>query len=1677
MAAAAAATQISILKRLNHRHIVHLREVLASSTKLYLVMDYVNGGELFDLLEKKGALEEDEARRFFHQLVDAINYCHSVGVSHRDLKVCIACPLLHLLPPLWYTLSCFEFQPSPFARLWACADVLTLHVFIANSLLLSPSLARLTWCCPLQPENLMLCRATGELKITDFGFSAMRSTIDQMLTTQCGTPDYIAPEVIDVPAGGYSGAKADVWSIGVILYMLIVGQLPFSGRDSDALFDAIMNCRVTYPPSISPGARAVLERLLVLDPASRASLEEVKTMPWYQFNRLASSREPRATRGARIVSYNRAARRLVMEPSAAAAVDAGAPLRTDAPAPADRPPPLLPSVASAAGAHGAAMTTGAAGQVSGGGSNLSLISVPTMPSGGAYEPIVLAAAEVDSASRLAPQAATAAIADPPSSPLPQDADDMDGSDDESDDAMSTAVTFIQDEADAEGGGDGQPAVAADVADVPSPTREVLASQAPSELPDRATNGDDTLLPARQGGDYPGPTPRDWHVSDMSEDSVAFRLRGSSPGTPPGPVAVADGGLAGSGSGGAARSGQNGRHAPLTSRDSSQVSVAEADRGTGEPPRPSSPMGVPPLFSGDDSGRIPFRRPTLGPAVLRRNEPAADRSTPIDGGWRSPSSPLRGGGGSGGGGAHLLTSAGVSLIRKTSALLHQAAHASSSSAPTSPRSDTGSPTLGGPPTPPAGGQPPAKVAAWRRRVGGSSGRSSRGGSGASSPVLPPAPPDGVLVVGSAAGAKRPRQQPVRQQPTRALPPLYDGTVSHAILGETQVPSHVGGPPTGAAADRSAAAASSGADGAAPWPVAPGDDLGASRRSSVSDWSRRSSYDAKTVNSARVQQSTTTGSHQARRPQTPNPDGTPRLSISSSSDGDLPSVLDFRERPVQLVSFGPLGAAPDLPSVVASPSPPPSPPPPVQAPPMLAPLLPSVDASADRSSAPLVRGLGDTPGALTSTARSRGPFADLRLPPGATSSPIPPLSSSPYGTSPVKEDPLSAGRSLAVHFSEGLRRWRAGDTPAAEVAEDVEALLDFLPGLASHHPAGGAEAERFRGGQSALRAFVVELSHSVSAGAADTRCASPPGGVAPSVSDGGSSAGGEEGATGTAASRSADGQGGREMAVSPGVQADGHSDGESSADTMPGQERRRRQVSDLLRKVLINVGGLGGGGGLRPSSPALSDPCLGSSASGSSGRLRRLGSDMMLSDDDCSIANIQAALMQMHGGRQESNLAAELETLVAYQRQTQAQQEQQQEQQRQHRLQHHHGGGGPAPRASSQLASQLAHMSQSLPPSATPRQGGLNRRPEVQTGAVRSTSDDTFIKLTERASSATSHRVRSDMTCLPQAYVPSRASVSDCEGSEGVRVAMAQVARARAAARLGESGTAGGAFDPYTGSLSSPLVSAGGPGGFAPPGGGSRGGEGDSRPAMAVSMGLSNVAYYDSGENGRGLSGHGLTRQVRQRLVRTLLGMRNRNHKLAEEMTHFNSFLSLATLVQVLGRTLSSMGGEVTLQRNTRRKLKYRTVFAHKLDHCGQWTTAYESEGGGGGGGGGSAAPTTAAADALTLCAVVDVEGEDGVEGRVPQDKAVYLRRSREDPRRVSTALFQSFFHSFHARFLHLAACQTGEEPQLPSPTRVAPRPGGAGGGKPNRRHRSRASSAAAVSGVVAGVALLHSAQAT
>ncbi|KAK4405416.1 CBL-interacting serine/threonine-protein kinase [Sesamum angolense] len=137
------------MKMIKHPNVLNLFEVMASRTKIYIVLEYVDGGELFDKIAKYGKLHDDAARRYFQQLISAVDYCHSRGIYHRDLK----------------------------------------------------------------PENLLL-DSCGVLKVSDFGLSAFAKQVreDGLLHTACGTPNYVAPEVLTDK--GYDGTSSDVWSCG-----------------------------------------------------------------------------------------------------------------------------------------------------------------------------------------------------------------------------------------------------------------------------------------------------------------------------------------------------------------------------------------------------------------------------------------------------------------------------------------------------------------------------------------------------------------------------------------------------------------------------------------------------------------------------------------------------------------------------------------------------------------------------------------------------------------------------------------------------------------------------------------------------------------------------------------------------------------------------------------------------------------------------------------------------------------------------------------------------------------------------------------------------------------------------------------------------------------------------------------------------------------------------------------------------------------------------------------------------------------------------------------------------------------------------------------------------------------------------------------------------------------------
>ncbi|KAJ6855986.1 CBL-interacting protein kinase [Populus alba x Populus x berolinensis] len=208
--------EISVMRLVRHPNIIQLYEVLATKSKIYFVLEYAKGGELFNKVAK-GRLKEDVARKYFQQLINAVDFCHSRGVYHRDIK----------------------------------------------------------------PENLLL-HEDENLKISDFGLSALAESKrqDGLLHTTCGTPAYVAPEVIK--RKGYDGAKADIWSCGVVLFVLLAGYLPFHDTNLMEMYKKIDKAEFKCPNWFPTDARKLLRKILDPNPNTRISIAEIKESSWFR---------------------------------------------------------------------------------------------------------------------------------------------------------------------------------------------------------------------------------------------------------------------------------------------------------------------------------------------------------------------------------------------------------------------------------------------------------------------------------------------------------------------------------------------------------------------------------------------------------------------------------------------------------------------------------------------------------------------------------------------------------------------------------------------------------------------------------------------------------------------------------------------------------------------------------------------------------------------------------------------------------------------------------------------------------------------------------------------------------------------------------------------------------------------------------------------------------------------------------------------------------------------------------------------------------------------------------------------------------------------------------------------------------------------------------------------------
>jgi len=214
--------EIDIMKKLQHPNIIQLMEVIDTSDTLYLVLEFASGGELFDAIVNKGSYSEADAAKIIRQILEAIQYVHKNGIAHRDLK----------------------------------------------------------------PENLLLLQSeNGDeiIKIADFGLS--KDFGEEQLQTSCGTPDYVAPEVL---MGEPYDMAVDIWSIGVISYVLLCGFPPFYGETQKELFENIMSGTYDFPDpewtDVSDQAKSFIKSILVTDPEKRTTAEQCLNGEWIKEN-------------------------------------------------------------------------------------------------------------------------------------------------------------------------------------------------------------------------------------------------------------------------------------------------------------------------------------------------------------------------------------------------------------------------------------------------------------------------------------------------------------------------------------------------------------------------------------------------------------------------------------------------------------------------------------------------------------------------------------------------------------------------------------------------------------------------------------------------------------------------------------------------------------------------------------------------------------------------------------------------------------------------------------------------------------------------------------------------------------------------------------------------------------------------------------------------------------------------------------------------------------------------------------------------------------------------------------------------------------------------------------------------------------------------------------------------
>jgi len=209
--------EIRLMLQVDHPHIVKMYEVFISKKNVYLVMELLEGGEMFDRIVTEKHFSEQIAAIAVVQILDALVYCHDKGICHRDLK----------------------------------------------------------------PENLLYCTKDPKSKVVIGDFGLAKDTQGKYMSTCCGTPQYVAPEVLK---GEMYGCEVDCWSLGVILYILLCGYPPFYADTHPRLYQIIQSGKYSFDEEdwgeISAEAKDFIDKLLTMNPSKRLTAKEAKRHKW-----------------------------------------------------------------------------------------------------------------------------------------------------------------------------------------------------------------------------------------------------------------------------------------------------------------------------------------------------------------------------------------------------------------------------------------------------------------------------------------------------------------------------------------------------------------------------------------------------------------------------------------------------------------------------------------------------------------------------------------------------------------------------------------------------------------------------------------------------------------------------------------------------------------------------------------------------------------------------------------------------------------------------------------------------------------------------------------------------------------------------------------------------------------------------------------------------------------------------------------------------------------------------------------------------------------------------------------------------------------------------------------------------------------------------------------------------